>query len=84
MTDVGLTDAELSRRFLDYADHTALEELFERHRGLAYRTAWGVLQSTADAEDAVQEAFIALIRYAPRMRCEGSLAPYSPRFHWGE
>ena len=39
-------------------DHDALEELFRRHRALAYRVAYRLLGNEADAPDAVQEGFI--------------------------
>jgi RNA polymerase sigma-70 factor (ECF subfamily) len=39
-------------------DRAALEELFQRYRGLAYRVAHRLLGNEADALDAVQEGFI--------------------------
>ncbi|MGE3809335.1 MAG: RNA polymerase sigma factor [Gemmataceae bacterium] len=39
-------------------DRNALEELFRRYRGLAYRVAFRLLGREADALDAVQEGFI--------------------------
>jgi RNA polymerase sigma-70 factor (ECF subfamily) len=39
-------------------ERQALEELFRRYRGLAYRVAYRLLGNEADALDAVQEGFI--------------------------
>ena len=42
-------------------DSSAFGELMDRHRLGVYRAALAVLRSHADAEDAAQDAFIALI-----------------------
>src|SRR5260370_27345129 len=39
-------------------DQDALEELFQRYRGLAYRVAYRLLGQEADALDAVQDGFL--------------------------
>jgi RNA polymerase sigma-70 factor (ECF subfamily) len=39
-------------------DRAALEELFRRYRGVAYRVAYRLLGHEADALDAVQEGFV--------------------------
>jgi RNA polymerase sigma-70 factor (ECF subfamily) len=52
-----LSDDQLLARFLA-GERTALEELFQRYRGLAYRVAHRLLGNEADALDAVQEGFI--------------------------
>src|ERR1700722_19521001 len=52
-----VSDDQLLARFLA-GDRTALEELFQRYRGLAYRVAHRLLGNEADALDAVQEGFI--------------------------
>ncbi len=44
---------------------TVLSQLYRLHRGRMYRYALGVLKNGSDAEDAVQEAFLALFRYQP-------------------
>jgi RNA polymerase sigma-70 factor (ECF subfamily) len=46
----------------------ALDGLFERHRTAAYRVAYSLLQREADALDAVQEAFIKVLRHLPTFR----------------
>lgn len=52
-----LTDEELIRRAKG-ADHAAYTEIVDRYKGSAYRLALQLLQHPADAEDALQEAFI--------------------------
>src|ERR1700693_1790546 len=52
-----LSDERLLERFLA-GDKEALEELFRRYRGLAYRVAYRLLGNEADALDAVQDGFI--------------------------
>jgi RNA polymerase sigma-70 factor (ECF subfamily) len=54
---VELSDDQLLARFVR-GDRNALEELFQRYRGLAYRVAHRLLGNEADALDAVQEGFI--------------------------
>lgn len=44
---------------------TVLAQLYRLHRGRMYRYALGVLKNESDAEDAVQDAFLALFRYRP-------------------
>lgn len=39
-------------------DRAALDELFRRHRGAAYRVAYRLLGNEADALDAVQDGFV--------------------------
>src|ERR1700676_3993605 len=51
------SDELLLERFAA-GERTALEELFRRYRGPAYRVAHRLLGNEADALDAVQEGFI--------------------------
>jgi len=44
-----------------------IEDLVKEHARLAYRIAYGVLRSHADAEDAVQETFLRVLRYGRRL-----------------
>jgi DNA-directed RNA polymerase specialized sigma24 family protein len=41
----------------------AIEALYDQFGRRLYRTAWGMLGRQEDAEDAVQEVFVALVRY---------------------
>ena len=69
-----LEDAELVGRARD-GEVRAYEELVERYRDLAFRTAWILTRSTADAEDAAQEAFVKAYYALPRFRPG---APFKP------
>jgi len=51
------SDEQLISRFLR-GDRAALEDLFIRHRDIAYRVAYRLLGNEADALDALQEGFI--------------------------
>jgi RNA polymerase sigma-70 factor (ECF subfamily) len=58
-----MTDAQLLLRTAK-GDSTAFELLYERHRKAVYRYCWLLSGSVADAEDVVQECFLALVRKA--------------------
>ncbi len=58
---------------LQAGDASALEELFERDGGQAFRLAYRVLQDAAAAEDAVQEAFAQLWERAPGLNASGNI-----------
>jgi RNA polymerase sigma-70 factor (ECF subfamily) len=51
------SDEELLARHAS-GDREALEELFQRYRGVAYRVAYRLLGQEADALDAVQDGFV--------------------------
>jgi RNA polymerase sigma-70 factor (ECF subfamily) len=61
------TDAELIPRILG-GDRAALEEIFQRHRTVAYRVAYRLLGHEADALDAVQEAFTKALTHLKSFR----------------
>ena len=42
------------------AEKSRFEQLYLRYRGLMYHIAYGILQNSSDAEDAVQQAFLAI------------------------
>jgi RNA polymerase sigma factor (sigma-70 family) len=56
-------------------DARAYEELVRRHQQLAFRTAWVLTGSAADAEEAAQDAFVKAWRALPRFK-DGS--PFRP------
>jgi RNA polymerase sigma-70 factor (ECF subfamily) len=56
------------------SDHVALAELYDRYDRVAYNLAYRVLRDAALAEDAVQEAFLAVWRTAGRFLPERSKA----------
>lgn len=45
------------------AEERAVAELVEQYSGTMYRVAYSVLRNAADAEDAVQEAFLRVLRH---------------------
>jgi RNA polymerase sigma factor (sigma-70 family) len=56
-------------------DGDAYDQLVRAHQDIAFRTAWLVSGSSADAEDAAQEAFVKAWRAMGRFR---SGAPFRP------
>jgi RNA polymerase sigma-70 factor, ECF subfamily len=51
---------------ISLGDLTAVDELFRRHRSIAYRVAYRLLGHEADALDAVQDGFVNAIRNLDR------------------
>jgi RNA polymerase sigma factor (sigma-70 family) len=70
-----LEDAELVGLARD-GEVRAYEELVERYRDLVFRTAWLVTRSSADAEDAAQEAFVKAYYALPRFRPGSPFKPW--------
>ena len=52
------------------SDHVALAELYDRYGRVSYNLAYRVLRDASLAEDAVQEAFLAVWRTAGRFMPE--------------
>ena len=61
---------------LRQADKAALEELMERHSARAYRVAFGITRNSADAEEAVQDAFLALFQKADAFEGRATLSTW--------
>src|SRR5947199_4780025 len=53
-------------------DRAALEELFRRHRPVAYRVAHRLLGNEADALDAVQDGFVKALLHLPKFQGRSS------------
>ena len=70
-----LEDAELVGLAKE-GDVRAYEELVERYRDLAYRTAWLVTRSRTEAEDAAQEAFVKAYFALSRFRSDAPFRPW--------
>ena len=70
-----LEDAELVR-LAARGDIPAYEALVERYRTLAFRTAYVITRSSADAEDAAQEAFVKAYYALDRFRPDGEFRPW--------
>src|SRR5262245_51807074 len=69
----GVTDGELLRRFAAGWDEAAFELLVWRHGAMVLNTCCRVLGHSADAEDAFQATFLALVRKAGSIRDGRSL-----------
>jgi RNA polymerase sigma factor (sigma-70 family) len=70
-----LQDAELVGLARD-GEVRAYEELVQRYRDLAFRTAWLVTRSSADAEEAAQEAFVKAYYALPRFKPGSPFKPW--------
>jgi RNA polymerase sigma-70 factor (ECF subfamily) len=69
-----IEEAALVARAKD-GDLAAYEELVELHQGTAFRVAWLITRSSADAEEVAQDAFLKAYRALDRFR-DG--APFRP------
>jgi RNA polymerase sigma-70 factor (ECF subfamily) len=72
------SDADLLRRHLA-GDPDAFGALVVRHRDRAWAVAVRTLGNAADAEDAVQDAFISVLRAAPSFRFESAVSTWLHR-----
>lgn len=59
-----------------------VEGLVKEHARLAYQIAYAVLRSHADAEDAVQETFLRVLRYSPRLASVENPKTWLARIAW--
>jgi RNA polymerase sigma-70 factor, ECF subfamily len=78
LEDVGfarLDDLELVGRARD-GDVSAYGELVGRYREVAFRTAWLITRSSAEAEDAAQEAFVKAFYALGRFRAGEAFRPW--------
>jgi RNA polymerase sigma factor (sigma-70 family) len=57
-------------------DEGAYEELVRAHQGIAFRTAYLVVGSAADAEEAAQEGFVKAYRALGRFRAGSPFRPW--------
>jgi len=69
-------DAALLRAFSERGDRQAMNVLFARHADAAFRVALRCCRNAADAEDAVQTAFIEVLRHAAQYRGESAVRPW--------
>lgn len=76
-TDI-VDDAQLARR-VQAGDEAAFELLMRRHNRRLYRLARSMLRNSADAEEALQEAYLAAFQAIARFRCDASLATWLSR-----
>src|SRR5690606_15712000 len=66
-------DAELARR-VALRDAAAFEALMRRHNAMLFRTARAILRDDAEAEDALQEAYLQAYRSMGTYRGEAKLS----------
>jgi RNA polymerase sigma-70 factor, ECF subfamily len=76
-------DADLVRRALS-RDADAVRTIIQRHNRRLYRIARGVLRNNADAEDAVQEAYVSAFTHLASYRGESSLSTWLSRIAMNE
>ena len=68
--ETGVPTADLIRRF-QRGQPRAFEALYDRYKDYVYRTALFVTRNGGDAEEAVQETFLDVLRALPNYRIEG-------------
>ena len=73
-----LTDPELAQR-ISAVDKQAFELLMRRHNQILYRTARSILKDEAEAEDAVQEAYLLAYRGMSGFRGDAKLSTWLVR-----
>ncbi len=76
--DGALSDIEIARRIVA-GDLNALKMLMRRHNQTLYRAARGILKDDAEAEDAVQEAYLLAYRAMDQFRGDAKLATWLVR-----
>ncbi len=74
----GCSDSELARRVAT-GDKAAFEQVMRRHNRALYRTARSILKDDAEAEDALQDAYLLAYRNMDKYRGESSLATWLTR-----
>lgn len=67
-----LPDDVALARLARSGDRAAFDELVRRYQKKVYRIAFGVLRSTHDADDAVQDVFLRAYRYLPSFEASRS------------
>jgi RNA polymerase sigma-70 factor (ECF subfamily) len=73
-----ISDAEFVRR-ITAGDHLAFEALMRKHNRMLYRTARAILRDDADAEDALQLAYLSAYRSIGGFRGESRLSTWLTR-----
>jgi RNA polymerase sigma-70 factor (ECF subfamily) len=73
-----VNDAELARR-IACDDETAFESLMRQHNGGLFRVARAIVKNDADAEDVLQEAYLAAYRRIGDFRADAKLSTWLTR-----
>ena len=76
--DSKMTDAELARRIAG-GDQDAIRLLMQRYDQLLYRTARSIVKDAAEAEDALQAAYVLSLRAIGKFRGDAKLATWLVR-----
>jgi RNA polymerase sigma-70 factor, ECF subfamily len=63
-------------------DDGAIENLVREHAGLVYRISYAALCSHHEAEDAVQETFVRVLRYSARLAAVSDTKTWLARIAW--
>lgn len=74
----GMSDAQIAQRVAT-GDQAAFQLLMRRHNRTLYRTARSILRDEAEAEDAVQEAYLSAYRAIGGFRDEAKLSTWLVR-----
>ena len=74
----GLPEIEIARR-VAAGDQDAFQLLMRRHNQIMYRTARSILKDDAEAEDAVQEAYLLAYRAMDKFRGDAKLSTWLVR-----
>ncbi len=77
-SDSMVNDAELARRIAG-RDQAAFDLLMRHHNGALYRVARAILKNDLDAEDALQEAYLAAYRHITDYRAKSKLSTWLTR-----
>ncbi len=76
--DLNAPDAELAER-ASRGDTAAFEALMRRHNRMLFRTARAILRDDAEAEDALQEAYLQAYHALPAFRAEARFGTWMVR-----
>src|SRR5688572_17892149 len=77
------TNGELAERAAS-GDHAAFELIMRRHNRLLFRTARSILKVDADAQDALQEAYLRAWRALRNWRADAQLSTWLVRIVMNE
>ena len=77
-SNVPLNDVELAER-IARRDQTAFEALMRQHNGKLFRVARSILKDEAEAEDAVQDAYLEAYRHIGEFRGSAQLSTWLTR-----
>lgn len=78
VSETTVDDAELARRIAGH-DEAAFECVMRRNNAALYRVARAILKNEADAEDVLQESYLAAYRHMGEFRAEAKLSTWLTR-----